>query len=421
MVQMLREAPRPNGGDAAADANRTGDAAAGGAGAQAPAPQGAAPGPTPIAADELVLTRDPAYAKDEFLTWFRDQVRGTLGAWGLALDDARVRMATDAGTPVVALRWDPAWGARPATRDVPFAMGPIEAKASLTAVQRLPGWSKVDAADRTVLVNLLGGETNQLSEAARAHLRGQFAGLAGRTDDEQAAALRGVIGARDASPALIDEQVTTTPIGFALQGPVDKPQYAFRGRQADAESWQAQFTDGVSVEIVAPKAPEPGFHYHSVQQAADAASYLPKSARQVITTVLLNVVVNPDDAYWAVEYNQPDFHSYMTAGAAGVVTIYPDTNALPNDNYMRGTMIHETGHTWSYRTWGQDTTQGKWVDWQRAMDQDRVSVSGYAMSSIAEDVAETITVYVSTRNTPKFDEYRSIVPNRFAMLATEYR
>jgi hypothetical protein len=30
-------------------------------------------------------------------------------------------------------------------------------------------------------------------------------------------------------------------------------------------------------------------------------------------------VVNPKDAEWAVAYNTPNFHSYMTAGAAGVV------------------------------------------------------------------------------------------------------
>src|SRR5690606_22427906 len=147
----------------------------------------------------------------------------------------------------------------------------------------------------------------------------------------------------------------------------------------------------------------------------------PKGARSVITTVLLNVLENPDDAHWAVEYNQPGFHSYMTAGAAGIVTIYPNKTAPPGDNYMRGTMIHETGHTWSYKAWGTDKTKGKWLDWKAAMDKDRASVSGYAMASIAEDVAETIQVYVSTQGNPKFEECKKIVPNRFAMLATEYK
>ncbi|WP_428261433.1 eCIS core domain-containing protein [Haliangium sp.] len=378
-------------------------------------------GPEPLAATELVLSRDPAYASEGFLGWFRGEIKAKVESWGLAFDGACVRLASADGNSVVALRWDPAWGERPATREVPLSMGPIDARAALTAAKALPGWAKLEAGDKTVLSNLLGGETNKLSQSARDHLRGMFAGLGGKSEDEQKTALAGIIGAKDAAPGVVDEEVTTATTAFELEGPVEKKDYDFRGKKADAEAWKAKFEDGVTVEIVAPKAPEAGYHYHSVQQAADAASYLPKAARSVIDTILLNVIENPDDAYWAVEYSQPGFHSYMTAGAAGVVTIYPDKGALPNDNYMRGTMIHETGHTWSYKTWGEDKTKGKWLEWKAAMDKDRVSVSGYAMASIAEDVAETIQVYVSTQGTPRFDEYKAMVPARFAMLATEYK
>jgi hypothetical protein len=112
----------------------------------------------------------------------------------------------------------------------------------------------------------------------------------------------------------------------------------------------------------------------------------------------------------------------MTAGAAGVVTIYPDkeTNALPSAGGQRSTMTHETGHTWSYKTWGEDTTKGKWVDWKKAMGDDKTSVSGYAMSAIAEDVAETIRVYVSSKDTPRYAEYQKIVPHRFEILKKEH-
>lgn len=414
-VEGIRPAPKP--GD---DADKSGDqtAASGTGGNVDPS---AAPAAGPLAADELVLTRDASYAKAEFLDWFRGEVKGKIESWKLAFDGARVRLADAGGTPVVALRWDPAWGDQPVTRDVPFSMAPIDAKASVAGAQKVKGWGKVAAGDQTILTSLLGGETNQLSATAREHLRGPFAGLAGQPEADQAKVLTGVIGAKDAAPGVVDEQVTTGTTGFTLEGPVAKKNYDFRGKKADAELWTAKFKDGVNVEIVAPKAPESGYHYHTVQQTADAASYLPKGARAVITTILLNVQENPDDAYWAVEYKQPNFHSYMTAGAAGVVTIYPDKGALPGDNYMRGTMIHETGHTWSYKTWGTDETKGKWVDWKTAMGKDKVSVSGYAMASIAEDVAETIQVYVSTQGTAKFDEYKQIVPNRFAILEKEYK
>src|SRR5262249_32806560 len=145
--------------------------------------------------------------------------------------------------------------------------------------------------------------------------------------------------------------------------------------------------------------------------------------RAQIVAVVLNAVVNPEDAYWAAEYKRPNFHSYMTAGEAGIVRIYPDKAAKPlqTQNYQCGTMNQESGHTWSYKTWGTDKTKGKWIEWKAAMDKDRVYVSDYAKASIAEDVAETIKVYGSTRGTPKFEEYRKMVPNRFKMLDSEYK
>jgi hypothetical protein len=408
-VEQIQQPARPAG------------EAAGQAGGEAgkDAPRGGPGGA--LAADEFVLTRDPAYSDPKFLQWFRDRVRDTIQAWGLVFKDASVETAKDGPTAVMALDWDPAWGKPPTTRDIPFSMTPIDARAAVTGVQHLAGWSKVDPGDQTRLTNLLAGETNQLSETARNHLRPQFHAVAAKKDVDQAKDLEAVLTDKAASPALIDETVPANTTKYALTGPADHKGYAFAGGTADAEIWQCQFVDSVQFEVVAPKAPTAGLHYHTVQQAADAASYLPKPARAVIKTVLLNTQVNPDDAYWAVQYKDPNFHSYMTAGAAGVVTIYPDKNALPGDNYMRGTMIHETGHTWSYQTWGQDTTKGGWVRWQAAMTSDKVSISGYAMASIAEDVSETITGYVSTKGSPKFAEYKAIVPARFAILDAEYK
>jgi hypothetical protein len=380
-----------------------------------------------LTASDLVLSRDPTYAANGYLPWFRDQVKAKVESWGLPFDPAAVRLLGDAvngaTVPVVALRWNATWGTQPATREVPFSMAPVDARASVAGAQALPGWGKMAAGDKSILENMLGGETNRLSQASRDHLRPQFAGLGAKTAEQQATTLTGIITAKDALPDVADEQVAATTVKYELKGPTEQKGYAFRGITADAEKWDVVFTDGVQFEIVAPKAPQAGMHYHTVQQAADAASHLPKAARSVIKTVLLNAVVNPDDAYWATEYKQADFHSYMTAGAAGVVTIYPNVAAkpLPGDNYMRGTMIHETGHTWSYKTWGEDKTKGKWVEWQTAMTKDKASLSGYAMASIAEDVAETIQVYVSTKGAPQFEEYRRIVPNRFDMLDKEYK
>jgi hypothetical protein len=402
----------------------TGALPAAGAG-PAPAP---APAVTPreLGANERVLSRDPAYTADGYLPWFRDQVKAKLTAWDIVFDPASITLATvtldGASVKAVVIAWDGAWGTLPVTRDFPLSLRPVDARASVKAAQALPGWSKVPAGDQGVIASLLGGEENALSSASRDHLRPTYLALKTKPENDQAAALKATINVKDAMPSWSAESMDKAIATVALAGPTEKKNFDFAGAKADGEEWVATYSDGVTVKIMAPKAPTAGFHNHTVQEVANAAGYMPKAARAVITLIMLNPLVNPDDAHWAAEYHRPDFHSYMTAGAAGVVTIYPDkaANTLPDANGQRSAMVHETGHTWSFKTWGQDTTKGKWVDWQKAMTDDKASVSGYATSAIAEDVAETIRVYVSSKATPRFAEYQQIVPHRFAIVKAEY-
>lgn len=398
----------------------------------APAPGGTSP-PTAapataardLAGNERVLSHDPTYAADGYLPWFRDQVKAKLTPWGMTLSDASVSVATikldGAEVKAVVLAWDAAWGALPVTRDFPLSMSPVDARAAITAVHVLPGWAKVSA-DQARIDGVLGGELNALSDAARGQLRPTYAAVKTKSADDQATALKGVLAVQNAMPSWSPEPMGTAVATVTVAGPTEKKNFDFTGKKADAEEWVATYSDGVTLKLVSPKAPTAGYHNHTVQEAATAAGFMPKSARSVITLIMLNPVVNPEDATWAVTYHRPDFHSYMTASVGGVVTIYPDkdTNPLPNDDGRRSAMVHETGHTWSYKTWGTDETKGKWVDWKKAMDDDKTSVSGYATAAIAEDVAETIRVYVSTKGSPRAAEYQNIVPHRFAILKTEY-
>jgi hypothetical protein len=139
-----------------------------------------------------------------------------------------------------------------------------------------------------------------------------------------------------------------------------------------------------------------------------------------VVSVTLEAVQNPDDAYWAQEYNDPNFASYMTAGAAGEISIYPTSTSTPVSE-LEGSLIHETGHTWSMQQWGSDETKGKWLVWQKAMDSDVVSLSNYATNSLFEDVAETVQIYGMTKGTPEHQEYRRMVPERFGILDRELK
>ena len=293
----------------------------------------------------------------------------------------------------------------------------------MAAVHDLAGWKKLPPGDQSILDNMLGGATNKLSQSVRTALGAQLPTLQTQSEGDQTRALQAVITGGGALPYLVTDTVSTPQVEHTLSGPTARKGFAFDGKTADANEWVVKFKDGVSIPIVAPKAPTPGFHNHTVQETADALGALPKASRQLITRVLLNPVTNPQDPFWAGQYRTPNFHSYMTAGAAGVVTIYPDKASapLPGASDMKGRVVHETGHTWAYKTWGEDKTKGKWLDWKKAMDKDRVSVSGYALADVAEDVSETLVAYVTTKGSPANDEYRKIVPNRFSMLDTEYR
>lgn len=406
----------------------TGDKAAAAATATPAKPAVAPPPPVKeLPADALVLSRDARYTASGYVGWFQDQVKAKVTGWGHAFAPASVYQAAQkvgaATVNVMALDWNGAWGTKPSTTEMPsdFSLAPLDARASIAGARALPGWSKVEAANQGILDNLLGGELNLVSRAARNALRPTFGGLGAKTPEEQATALQAIIGSKDAVPGLSTEDVGTVPITFTLSAATEAKDYPFRGKKADAEKYTASFSDGTSIEIVAPKAPEPGFHNHTVTQAAEAAAYLPAKNRALVNRIVLNVVTNPEDPHWAAAYNRPNFHSYMTAGAAGEVTIYPDATAtaLQGDNSRRGSMIHETGHVWSYKTWGTDTTKGKWVDWKKAQDADKVSVSGYAMADIAEDVAETVRAYGATKGQPQYAEYKKLVPKRWEMLEKE--
>ncbi len=374
----------------------------------------------------LLLKRGAA-AGDELASAV--QLEALAMGWGVDCPAGVTRLAmessaADAGQ-VVELVWPGSWGERPLQTDLTGSLQPVEARLAVAALAKQPGWSAVSEADQGRLASLLGGETNALSSTARAAFKALIAdtGWSGKSKADQARDLTGLLTSSTARPGLVDEPVDHLEAApFTLTGPTLKKNHAFRGSTEDADVYDITFAGtGQVVKLYGPHAANTSRAFHTAQQVAEAVARLPEGSRKVVKTVTLNAVDNPDDAYWAQQYNDPTFHSYMTAGAAGEVTIYPSTGSTPSENYMRGTMIHETGHTWSKQAWGEDTTKGGWVKWKAAMDSDRASVSNYATNSLDEDVAETIQIYGGSTGTPAHDEYRRIVPARFAILDAELK
>ncbi|MEL6349926.1 MAG: LysM peptidoglycan-binding domain-containing protein [Myxococcota bacterium] len=345
--------------------------------------------------------------------------------WGMPYNASWVRLSTENREPIVALTWQAGWGMMPGNTEMVQHLSPLDARLAMTVISASPGWGAMDEGQRTQLTALIGGETNVLSQTARQQAQSLVmdGGWSSQDADAQAAVLTGLVSDSSARPALVDEpHPDIAPADHALTGPVLEEDHAFRGVTADADVYTVTFADdGHAVTIYAPNAPDPANgHHYTVQQAVHALVRLPHASRSVVTSITLNAVRNPDDAFWAAEYNDPNFESFMTAGAGGDVTIYPAQGAVMTQRYTDDTMVHETGHTWSKQQWGEDTSADAWRPWRDAMASDGISVSNYATASIDEDVAETVQAYITTQGTPAFDEYRSMVPARFAILDNHF-
>lgn len=201
---------------------------------------------------------------------------------------------------------------------------------------------------------------------------------------------------------------------YTVGKPTEVKDHGFRSGKADALKYDIEI-GGKKISVYMPKSPGgKAGHVHSVEEVAKGLAALPESSRKLVTSVEVNPGQNPDDSYWAKEYKQPGFRSYMTAGKSGTVSIYPSSSDQGQD-YLDGTMIHETGHTWTAQNWGSADDK-RWDDWKGAVKKDGNVASKYARASVSEDFAETLQLYHQVKGTPKEAEVRKKMPERFKII-----
>jgi hypothetical protein len=209
-----------------------------------------------------------------------------------------------------------------------------------------------------------------------------------------------------------------------LEGPTEVKNFKFRSGRADALRYVATIgaVQESKITIVLPKAPpaaSTGLFIPTVDEVVDMISRGPEQVRRMVKEVHVNPGRNPDDAYWARQpgYRNPNFRSYMTAGAEGIVNVYPSPNAHRAD-FARKSLAHESGHTVSKQLWGENTNSQKWKPWRDAMKSDGISPSTYSRSSPNEDFAESWALFMEVRGKPREEELRLLFPARWAILAT---
>lgn len=195
-------------------------------------------------------------------------------------------------------------------------------------------------------------------------------------------------------------------------GPKTTGKYQFPGDTApqDANFYTATI-NGQDIKIIEPVAgPVKGKFLPTVDQTAQSLAAVPPGQLATIQQVVLSPNPNPSDAYWAKEYNNPNFVSAATGGNGGV-THYPLDHQLTQDRLDSNT-IHEGGHTYSQELWKDAKNK---TEWENAIKADDQAPSQYAENAPTEDFSESLVMYSLAKGTPCEAVARSIYPNRFAV------
>lgn len=295
------------------------------------------------------------------------------------------------------------------------------ARGTIRELATSPGFAGMPADEQEKLTRLVGGTNTQLSAPARAQLDALLGSDAYQkaTPAEQTAQLQtfleeqpGLIGVTNGYGTDFDAQRQP----YEMTGPTDVDDHEFPSGKADALRYDVVI-DGQTIPVYLPKDPDAAEGgLHSAEEVAKGLAALPAANRALIEEVSVDPHRNPADEYWAEKYGDPNFRSYMTAGAEGKVTIYPSGHeGTASQSVLDSSLIHETGHVLSGREYGGDD-DARWDRWEAAMESDGVDASGYARNSKGEDFAETLTLYQTVRGTPQEAELRALMPERFALI-----
>jgi hypothetical protein len=273
--------------------------------------------------------------------------------------------------------------------------------------------------DQNRFLHYVGG-TNILSTLARQAL-GTVLGsndFQRATPEQQRDQLSGFLTNQATTPidaTFITVPGTLTRAPYTVQGPTLVENYAFRSGKTDANRYEVE-VGGRRIPVYRPVAPNAANGYiHTLEQVAQGLAALPAASRALVKEVRVEPAQNPDDADWAKQYNNPNFRSYMAAGADGLVFVFPQPSSR-SQNALDTGLIHETGHILSQQAWGSDITTDRWDAWRTASQNDVIRVSRYAAQSPEEDFSETLVLYQRSRGTPQEAEFRAMMPERFRIL-----
>lgn len=225
--------------------------------------------------------------------------------------------------------------------------------------------------------------------------------------------------------SLVESTRALPPVGSFQLTPMTPQPYTFESRHQswdpnavthqslteNAERFSLNLSTPNSITVYYPQQlPEA---QSMLQRLAEAASRLPVPLQHVVHSFELNPLAYTFEVQQGAITRQAD----MTASPGGKITLYPQERT-PESFYR--TLIHESAHLLAFEKLGEDTHSPGWESWLTAMEQDRLAPSQYARINGSaegiEDFAEAVTAWVLSRDTPEHDEWRALMPARFAII-----
>jgi hypothetical protein len=284
-------------------------------------------------------------------------------------------------------------------------------RAQLQRAFASPAFAGLNADEQRKLIDYASGK-NPISTGGRQELARLTADPKSTPDQ-----LRNLLGTEPGLPnvvAALPSPAEPTRLEHRINGPTEVD-HTFPSGASKANRYDVEI-DGQTIPVFLSQTVEPKDGVmHSLDEVVKGLAALPASSRQLIKQVNMDGRANPSDAYWAQVYNDPGFRSYMTAGAAGVVDLYPTVDRQ-TQHACDASLIHETGHILSGRSWGPWQSDTRWAGWDEAAQKDGLVPSIYARSSRTEDFSEALTLYQLSKGTPLEAEYRAMFPARWAAL-----
>lgn len=325
-------------------------------------------------------------------------------------------------TPALTKQGAPAkaWNAaKPKATPVVRAATPAEPKPvpeTADELKQTPVWNELSPAVQRRIAAMTSAE-GMLRVRSRLTLRSTISDptYAAATPQEQAARITEALNKPPAIPALSTDELVRRPppIQMEVTEPMALPEFDFgNGVKAAAKRYEVKI-DGRTIPVVVPDAVEPPGKQFSISDVAAALSDLPPIARGQVARVVLAPEHHKADAEMEKVYGK-GFSAFATCGPDGLVTVYP-RETMPSRAVLTSTIVHESGHSWSLREWGEHDSK-QWQTWKAAAASDGIAPSVYGKQSLDEDLAEAWVLYIESEGTPMHDVLREMMPNRFKLL-----